>query len=113
MLLRQKRTQFPPGEALSPPGLRFLLEVSGPGDLEGDDISGTETFLLGDDITGSEYEAHEPWPGVPNVTLPAIFRTGMSDAGETAGGSRADEDAGGGHVDANPPADSSGSPPKR
>ena len=95
------------------PGPRILLEVSGPGDLEGDYIDGTEAFLLGDDITGSEYEAHERWPGVPNVTLPAIFRTGMSVAADPAGGSVADEDAGGGHVDTNPSADSSGSPPNR
>ena len=95
------------------PGPRILLEVSGPGDLEGDYIDGTEAFLLGDDITGSEYEAHEPWPGVPNVTLPAIFRTGMAAAADPAAGGGSGEGAGGAHVDANPPADSSGSPPNR
>lgn len=60
--------------------VKMVLEHSTPEQVDGLTLDGME-YLLGDDITGSEYEAHQDWPGVPNVTLPEIYKKGMPDVG--------------------------------
>lgn len=53
-------------------GPRIVYEHSADEEIEGDVIDGMEA-MMGDDITGSDYEVGTEWPGVPNVPHPPWF----------------------------------------
>lgn len=51
---------------------KIIFEHTTAEEISGDIVDGM-ALLMGDDVTGSEYEAGTPWPGVPKTALPPWF----------------------------------------
>lgn len=51
---------------------KVIYEHTTDEEIDGVIVDGMEA-MMGDDLTGSDYEVGSEWPGVPNVTLPSIF----------------------------------------